>query len=193
MDLAPQILELLAKKNRTRIFWPEIVVLILGSLLFHVESRRLMGRGQYQASSRKNPVSSIQYPVSSIHKLAAKRLKAKQPADFFCAFWRRKRPVLFLHYWRVAGPATKSGGEPPPLHVRAWRLFCPYRTHGPSHSFSSSKQCFPSRHPVPNTAFFFVSHPQSLKRESNGYRTDDNTTLTEGLSGGFMPFAIRGQ
>jgi hypothetical protein len=26
---------------------------------------------------------------------------------------------LFLHCWRVAGPATKTGGEPPPLHVRA--------------------------------------------------------------------------
>jgi hypothetical protein len=44
---------------------------------------------------------------------------AKPPAEIFCAlcaFLRQKRPILYLHCWRVAGPATEMGGAPPPLH-----------------------------------------------------------------------------
>jgi hypothetical protein len=41
------------------------------------------------------------------------RRKAKQ-RFFIC--WLQKGTCLLVHCWRVAGPATETGGEPPPLH-----------------------------------------------------------------------------
>jgi hypothetical protein len=67
-----------------------------------------------------HPSSSICELTTGILAAKSRSRKARQRMFFcaFCAFLWRINDCSFLHCRRVAGPATKTGGEPPPLHVR---------------------------------------------------------------------------
>jgi hypothetical protein len=75
-----------------------------------------------QSPVQNNPqLSALSSPLtSSIQQLAAiKRIRRKTKQRTFLRLLRllaAKRGLLLFHCWRVAGPATKTGGEPPPLH-----------------------------------------------------------------------------
>jgi hypothetical protein len=75
-------------------------------------------------SGAKHPASSNQPQKSSKFAkpcswnfLRLLRLFAAKRCVSFCYF-AAKDICPFVTCWRVAGPATETGGEPPPLHVR---------------------------------------------------------------------------